>query len=93
MPKQFRHLISEHLLDPLTELFGLIYNHNQLPEQWLIAKTIPLHKKGSKQDIENYRPIANLCSCTKIFEKLILKRICSFKSKSIQYCLPMPEFD
>ena len=66
---------SEHLVDPLTELFGLIYNHNQLPEQWLIAKTIPLHKKGSKQDIENYRPIANLCSCTKIFEKLILKRI------------------
>ena len=41
----------------------------------LIAKTIPVHKKGPKNDIENYRPIANLCSTTKIFEKLILKRI------------------
>ena len=30
---------SENLIDPLTELFGLIYNHNQLPERWLIAKT------------------------------------------------------
>ena len=40
-----------------------------------MAKTIPLHKKGPRKDIENYRPIANLCSASKIFEKLILKRI------------------
>ena len=28
-----------------------------------------------RKDIENYRPISNLCSSSKIFEKLILKRI------------------
>ena len=32
-------------------------------------------QKGPKQNIENYRPIANLCSATKIFEKLILLRL------------------
>ena len=32
-------------------------------------------KKGPKKDIENYRPISNLCSTSKIFEELILKRI------------------
>ena len=31
--------------------------------------------QGKKQMIENYRPVANLCSVSKIFEKLILKRI------------------
>ena len=40
-----------------------------------MAKTIPIHKKGPRKDIENYRPIANLCSASKFFEKLILKRI------------------
>ena len=35
---------------------------------------VPIYKKGNKKDIENYRPIANLCSTSKIFEKLILKR-------------------
>ena len=40
-----------------------------------MARTIPIHKKGPKKDIENYRPIANLCSASKIFEKLILRRI------------------
>ena len=65
----------ELLLEPFTELFKKIYSQRTLPEQWLTAKTIPLHKKGQKKDIENYRPIANLCSISKIFEKLILKRI------------------
>jgi hypothetical protein len=36
---------------------------------------IPIHKKGPKKDIQNYTPIANLCSISKIFEKLIIKII------------------
>ena len=40
-----------------------------------MAKIIPIFKKGDNTKIENYRPIANLCSSSKIFEKLILKQI------------------
>ena len=40
-----------------------------------MAKITPIHKKGNKNDVSNYRPIANLCSASKIFEKLILQRI------------------
>ena len=40
-----------------------------------LFKIIPVHKKGNKCVIENYRPVANLCSSSKIFEKLILNRI------------------
>ena len=32
-------------------------------------------QEGFKNKIENYRPISNLCSTSKNFEKLILKRI------------------
>jgi hypothetical protein len=32
-------------------------------------------QKGDPKDIENYRPIAYLCSSSKVFEKLILRRI------------------
>ena len=63
------------LIVPLSHLFSLIYNKCKIPEQWLIAKITPIHKKGSKNDIENYRPVASLCSTTKIFERLILNRI------------------
>ena len=57
-------------------LFSRIYAQMKVPEQWLVSKTIPVFKnKGDPKDIENYRPISNLCSCSKISEKLILKRM------------------
>ena len=40
-----------------------------------MAKVVPIFKKGSKSNIENYRPVSNLCSTSKIYEKLILKQI------------------
>ena len=63
------------LLDPLSCLFDKIYTTGLIPEQWKVSKIIPIFKKGNKHEIENYRPIANLCSASKIFEKLILKQI------------------
>ena len=59
----------------LAALFEKIYHENTIPEQWKIAKITPIFKKGSKNKIENYRPIANLCSASKVFEKLILNQI------------------
>ena len=68
------------LIKPLTVLFNKIYQQKKIPEQWLISKVIPIHKKGDVSDISNYRPISNLCSCSKIYEKLILFRINSLQS-------------
>ena len=63
------------LLPPLSILFNKIYKTGLVPDQWKVAKIIPIFKKGSRNEIENYRPIANLCSTSKVFEKLILKQI------------------
>ena len=63
------------LSKPLSTLFRKIYETKEIPEQWKISKVIPLLKKGNKQELKNYRPISNLCSTSKIFEKLILKRL------------------
>ena len=60
------------LLDPLAVLFNKIYHTGKIPEQ---CKVIPTFKKGNRTEIENYRPIADLCSASKNFEKLILKQI------------------
>jgi hypothetical protein len=46
-----------------------------MPKAWKMAKIIPLHKKGDKDAVCNYRPISNLSSLGKFFEKVILKKI------------------
>jgi len=42
------------------------------------AKISPLFKKGNKQDIQNYRPIAVLSEFSKILEKIMYNRLLSF---------------
>ena len=63
------------LIKPLTVLFNLIYRTKKVPDQWLMSKITPIFKKGDVNNVTNYRPIANLCSASKIFEKLILNRL------------------
>ena len=41
------------------------------PNEWKIAKVIPLFKKGSKRELGNYRPISVLPLVSKVFEKII----------------------
>jgi len=62
------------VLEPFTKLMNMIAQHG-MPLHWKVAKVQPLHKKGSKTQVENYRPISNLQSVSKIYEKLLLKKI------------------
>ena len=73
---------AEILAEPFSVLFMKIYETKQIPDQWKISRTIPLFKKGTKKNIESYRPISNLCSASKIFEKLMLNRLTDIEAKS-----------
>ena len=59
----------------LSELVNLSFETGMFPDVLKIAKVNPLHKKDSKIDHRNYRPISLLSVVSKIFEKLIYKRI------------------
>ena len=41
------------------------------PVNWKKANICPIHKKGDKQILNNYRPVSLLPICDKIFERLI----------------------
>ena len=64
------------------ELF--LKNRNQtfskgiFPEKLKIVKVIPIHKGGSTQDINNFRPISLLSIFDKIIEKIMHRRLYDF---------------
>jgi endonuclease/exonuclease/phosphatase family metal-dependent hydrolase len=60
---------------PLSLLFNLSYNTGSIPSEWKLANVVPIHKKGPKEDIENYRPISLTCLVMKIFERIIKDKI------------------
>ena len=54
---------------PLSILFNISYSSGQLPPDWKLANVVPVHKKGDKSDIENYRPISLTSLVMKVMEK------------------------
>ena len=63
-----------------------------------IEKVIPIHKKQSKIDYNNYRTIPLLSNIAKITEKLMYKRLSNFLDinnlmQSLQFCFRQKKLD
>ena len=56
---------------PITYIYNLSFASGILPSQWKVANIVPIHKKGDKSLVENYRPISLTCIVMKVFEKCI----------------------
>ena len=68
---------AKSLALPLSIIFETSYNSGLLPAEWKSADIVPIHKKGSKDDVENYRPVSLTCLVMKIFERLIKSELIS----------------
>ena len=66
----------------LSQLVNLSFEVGLFPSMLKFARVIPFHKKESKLNYLNYRPISLLSVFSKIFEKLIYLRIYSFLTKN-----------
>ena len=63
---------------PLSIIINLCIMNGIFPEKMKIAKVCPILKSGPNNEFCNYRPISVLPSFSKIYEKIISKRLLSF---------------
>ena len=61
----------DNYIAPLTHIINLSIAQRYFPDEWKVAKVIPIFKDGDPQDIQNYRPISVLSFFSKIFERII----------------------
>ncbi len=59
---------------PLTWIINKIILTDTIPNCWKVARILPLHKKKSKNKVENYRPVSILPSASKIMEMIVQKQ-------------------
>lgn len=56
-------------------MFEEIWKTEKIPEDWKVALIHPLHKKGDKQNVNNYRGISLLPVGYKIFSTILLNKV------------------
>ena len=64
-------ICGKSICKPLQLIFNQCIDTGSFPLEWKKANIFPIHKKGDKQCLKNYRPVSLLPICGKILERLI----------------------
>ena len=69
---------AEAICTPLSIIFNKSLEEGKLPQSWKDAHITALHKKGSRQRAENYRPISLTVIFCKIMESILRDQIVDY---------------
>ena len=83
MGKNLLKKLSDSLPKSLHLIFNTIANKCYFPSFWKTSEIIPIFKEGSKQMVDNYRPISLLVAVSKVLEKLIFDRMYQILSTAL----------
>ena len=81
VPIKLIKIIPDLIITPLCRIINQSFLVGKFPDLLKIVKVVPIHKGGSTQEMNNYRPISLLSIFDKIIEKLIHIRLYSFLEK------------
>ena len=79
-PQLLKYLPSK-FINCIVHIFNLSLRKGKFISSFKAAKVIPIHKKKSKSDMNNFRPISLLPVISKILEKIVYERVFKFLDK------------
>ncbi|XP_055622344.1 uncharacterized protein LOC129765922 [Toxorhynchites rutilus septentrionalis] len=75
------------LATPLANTFNLSLRSGDFPSCWKESYVFPIHKKGCKRTVSNYRGIAALSATSKLLELIILEELV----QNFAHCISMDQ--
>ncbi len=76
----------EYISEPLSFIINQSFQEGIFPNQLKYARVIPIYKKFSKENPDNYRPVSVLPSISKIFEKVAHDQLSAFLNNNEVIC-------
>ena len=77
IPLLILHNYAKELAPSPLVLFNRSLSVGKIPSVWKHAYIVPIHKKDSKEMVENYRPISLLNNASKVMERLVFNDVYS----------------
>jgi Notch-like protein len=74
-------LSASFISSPVNDICNRMLSQSTFPDRLKYATVMPLHKKGDRRNMSNYRLVSLLTSFSKIFETVMLTRISTYFSK------------
>ncbi len=74
-------LAAPAISDSLTLIFNQAITLSTFPDEWKMARVIPLHKSGQRNIPGNYRPISVLPAISKIMERILYDQLYNYLTK------------
>ena len=78
LPGSIMKQCEDKYIVPLTHIINVSITKGYFPEEFKLAKVLPIFKSGDDQNIQNYRPISILPLFSKILEKIFANHIMDF---------------
>ena len=71
IPVRVLKIAAEILSPSLTAIFNRSLSMGIYPDDWKMARVLPIFKSGEKGDLSNYRPISIISAIAKVFGRLV----------------------
>ena len=81
MPVKIFKTIAASITNPLCKLVNFSFRMGLFPNSLKTARITPVFKKGNREELSNYRPIASLPFMSKIFERSMANKLVAFLRK------------
>ena len=79
-------ICDKAIVKPLSIIYKNCFDNGIFPDLWKKSNIVPVHKKGDKQLLQNYRPISLLPILGKILEKSMFISIFEYLQKNNLLC-------
>ena len=92
IPGELIKLGGTRFLSFLTQLFNAMYDTQIFPSDWSKSVMVPIHKRGSTLDPQNYRGISLLSTLSKVFSSILTKRLQDWAEDKGKLCFEQAGF-
>ena len=82
IPNKVLKMAAEILSPSLTAIFNRSLSMGIYPDDWKMARVLPIFKSGDKEDIGNYRPISIISAISKVFGRLVHDQFYTYLSSN-----------